>query len=229
MRVLRGRAGTVEADRDVTRSLLEDARDEAGGVTTVRVWRPHRQVAFGRRDAASDGYERARNLATEHGFPPHERGVGGRAVAYTGDTVAFARVEPIADPRTGIGERYRRVTTDLHVALGRLGVHARTGEPNGAFCPGSHSLQASGKVVGIAQRVRRGAALTAGIVVTRDHEALAGVLERVYEALGVQFVPDAVGSIARAGANGDPETVVRTVESALVGNEEVRVERIRPE
>lgn len=225
MRVLRGRGATVEADRAVTRALLDDARDE--GEPAVRAWRPHRQVAFGRRDAASAGYERARETAREHGFPPHERGVGGRAVAYTGDTVAFARVEPVDDPRTGIQDRYERATTDLQVALARLGVHARPGEPEGAFCPGTHSLQASGKVVGIAQRVQRGVALTAGVVVPRDQAEIAGVLEPIYDVLGVPFDPDAVGSIARAGGNGDPDTVARTVEGALVGDAEARVEWIR--
>lgn len=222
MRVLRGRAGTVEADRAVTRELLADVSE--AGESAVRSWRPHRQIAFGRRDAASDGYERAREIASEQGFPPHERGVGGRAVAYTGDTVAFARVEPVEGARTGIGDRYKRATTDLQVALGRLGVHARLGEPDGALCPGSHSLQASGKVVGIAQRVRRRVALTAGIVLTRGHDEIAGVLEPVYGALGLPFDPDAVGSIARAGGNGNPETVARTVEAALVGGDETSVE-----
>lgn len=241
MRVLRGRAGTVEADREVTRSLLADVRrdgeaeeDEASeenevGESAVRAWRPHRQVAFGRRDAASDGYDRAREVAREHGFPPHERGVGGRAVAYTGATVAFARIEPIGDTRTGIRDRYSRTTTDVQVALSRLGVHARPGEPDGAFCPGSHSLRAEGKIVGIAQRVQRGVSLTAGIVITRDHADIAGVLDPVYGALDVPFDPDAVGSVARAGGNDDPETVARTLERALVGDPagKVRVEQVR--
>lgn len=226
MRVLRGRAGTVAADRALTRSLLDDVRN--GDDSALRAWRPHPQVAFGRRDAASDGYERARTVADDRGFPPHERGVGGRAVAYTGDTVAFARVEPIDDARAGIGERYERATSDLQVALARLGVHARPGEPAGAFCPGSHSLQASGKVVGIAQRVQRGAALTGGVVPTHDHADIAAVLEPVYGALGVPFDPDAVGSVARAGGTGDPETVARTVEGALLGDGEAHLEWIGP-
>jgi lipoate-protein ligase A len=214
MRVLRGRAGSVDADRALSRRLLEWAE---GGETAVRAWCPHRQVAFGRQDARSDGFERATTIARERGFPAVERDVGGRAVAYTGSTVAFARAEP-ADGRGGIDERYDRASADLRRALSTLGVDAREGEPEDSFCPGTHSLQASGKVVGIAQRVRKGAAVTAGIVLVRDHEAVASVLQPVYSALGTSLDPDSVGSVARAGGESDPDAVARTIEAELVGD-----------
>jgi hypothetical protein len=118
--------------------------------------------------------------------------------------VAFARAEP-ADGRGGIDERYDRASADLRRALSTLGVDAREGEPEDSFCPGTHSLQASGKVVGIAQRVRKGAAVTAGIVLVRDHEAVASVLQPVYSALGTSLDPDSVGSVARAGGESDPD------------------------
>jgi lipoate-protein ligase A len=225
MRVLRGRAGTIEEDRAVTRTLADDVG--ASGESTVRAWTPHRQVAFGRRDARSDGYERAKRAAEERGFPTHERDVGGRAVAYTGNTVAFVRVEPVGDFRRGTDERYDRAVADLHGALEALGVDAREGEPPDAFCPGAHSLSTdAGKVVGIAQRVRQGSAAVAGIVVVRDHAAIAAVLEPVYGALGVPFDPASVGSVAASGGPADPTRVARAVESALVGGRDARVERL---
>lgn len=257
MRVLRGRATeSLDADRAATRELL-DHTGETGEVG-VRAWTPRRQVAFGRRDARTAGYGRAREAAASRAFPPIERSVGGRAVAYTGDTVAFARTEPVEGERTGIGERYARATTDLQIALHRLGIRAREGEPPHSFCPGSHSLQAgggpadaalggsdgdvpdaggdwdddgepnngsrgtgtndggAGKLVGLAQRVTGEAALVAGIVVTRDHGEIASVLDPVYDALGVPFDPGSVGSVARAGGNGDPGAVARAVEAVLV-------------
>ena len=226
MRVLRGRAGSVEEDRAVTGTLAADV--EASGEPTVRAWTPHRQVAFGRRDARSDGYERAKRAAEERGFPTYERGVGGRAVAYTGNTVAFVRVEPVEDLRRGTDERYDRAVADLRGALRSLGVEAWEGEPPDAFCPGAHSLSTdSGKVVGVAQRVRQGAAAVAGIVLVRDHEEIADVLEPVYEALGVPFDPGTVGSVAAAGGPADSEAVARAVESALVGDRDATVERVR--
>jgi lipoate-protein ligase A len=226
MRVLRGRADTIEEDRAVTRTLADDV--EAGGEPGVRAWTPHRQVAFGRRDARSDGYDRAREAAEARGFPTHERDVGGRAVAYTGNTTAFVRVEPVADFRKGTDERYDRAVAEVRDALGSLGVEAWEGEPPDAFCPGAHSLSTdAGKVVGIAQRVRQGSAAVAGIVVVRDHEEIADVLESVYGSLGVPFDPASVGSVVTSGGPADPTRVARAVESALVGDREATLERVR--
>lgn len=215
MRVLRGRAGSIDADRALSRRLLEWAE---GGETAVRAWCPHRQVAFGRRDVRSDGFERATSIARERGFPPVERDVGGRAVAYTGSTVAFARAEPAAG-RGGIDERYDRASGDLRRALSTLGVDARGGEPDDSFCPGSYSLQAAGgKVAGLAQRVTDDAVLVAGLVVVDGHEDIADVLDPVYDALDEPFEPDTVGSIERAGGKVDPVAIIMRLEDALVGD-----------
>jgi lipoate-protein ligase A len=224
MRVLRGRAGAIDADREASMAMLDEVG--ATGEPAVRVWRPHRQVAFGRRDAREDGYDRARAAAREHGFPPVERDVGGRAVAYTGTTVAFARAEPIGDIREGLDERYERATGDVARALARLGVDATRGEPPDSFCPGTHSLQATGKLAGIAQRVRQDAAVVAGVLVVADHDAIAAVLDDVYGALGVPFDPESGGSGARGGCDADPDAVVRTVEAELVGTATTTVEQV---
>jgi lipoate-protein ligase A len=217
MRVLRGRAASVDADRDVTAEMLTtvgETREPA-----LRVWLPHRQVAFGRRDAGEEGYEAARDAARDHWFPPVERSVGGRAVAYADSTLAFAFAEPVEDLREGLDERYERATAAVERALRNVGVGAARGEPDDAFCPGTHSLQSDGKLVGIAQRVRSDAALTAGVVVVDDREAIAAVLADVYGALGLPFAPGSVGSVARAGGDGDPEAVRRAIERAFVGGD----------
>ena len=214
MRVFEGRATDIDADRERSRELF--AHTVETGEPTVRAWTPHRQVAFGRRDTRADGYDRARAAAEAHDFPPVEREVGGRAVAYTGSTVAFARTEPAEGRDSDIQQRYARATADLQGAFDRLGVRAREGEPPDSFCPGSHSLRADGKIAGLAQRVTGDAALVAGIVVTREAEAMAKVLEPIYDALDVAFDPDSVGSVARAGGDADPGTVAHTIEQALV-------------
>ena len=206
MHVVHGRAPGIEADRAAVDAAVELATDTDTPV--LRVWTPHRQVAFGRRDAREDGYDSARAIADRRGYPPIERSVGGRAVAYTGTTVAFAVVVPTADPRSGIGARYDAATSGVVRALRTLGVPAHRGEPDAAFCPGEHSVQAHGKIVGIAQRVRRDAALVSGIVVATDHEELAAVLDPVYDALSLPFDPDSVGSVARSGGTADPDPVI---------------------
>jgi len=222
MRVLRGRCEDHVADHERTQRLADevaDSRDPA-----LRVWRPHRQVAFGRRDARSVGYDRAREIATERGYAVLERSVGGRAVAYTGSTVAVALATPVDGDRSGIQRRYDDASDRLRSALERLGVDATPGEPPESFCPGSHSLQAAGKLVGIAQRVRQRVAVVAAVVIVDDHDAVAAVLEPVYEALGVPFDPDSVGSLARAGDTTDAEAVIEALTGAFVGDRPTTVE-----
>ncbi|MFB6092213.1 MAG: biotin/lipoate A/B protein ligase family protein [Haloquadratum sp.] len=216
VRVVRGRAATPGADRAVTDRVLEAADEDA--TPAVRAWTPHRQVAFGRRDTHADGYARARRVADSHGYPVVERRVGGRAVAYTGTTVAFAVAVPIADRRRGIEARYEAATTAVVRALRSVGVPARRGEPAASFCPGDHSVQARGKIAGIAQRVRREAALVSGVVTVADHEAIAAVLDPIYDALEVPFDPDSVGSVARSGGPANSDAVVDALFDALCGD-----------
>jgi lipoate-protein ligase A len=211
--VVHGRAPDIDADRAAVDAALGLATDTDTPV--FRVWAPHRQVAFGRRDAREDGYDTARAIADRRGYPPIERRVGGRAVAYTGTTISFAVVLPTAEPRSGIGARYDAATDGVIRALRTLDVPARRGEPDAAFCPGEHSVQAHGKIAGIAQRVRRDAALVSGIVVTTDDEELAAVLGPVYDALGLPFDPGSVGSVAYGGDTVDPNSVVDTLLDAF--------------
>jgi lipoate-protein ligase A len=220
MRVLRGRLPDREADRERTAEML--ARTADTGEPAIRVWTPARVVAFGRRDARSEGYETAREAAEARGFPTVERSVGGRAVAYTGSTVAFAHAVPV-EGRGGIDARYDAATETVLGALRELGVDARPGEPPGAFCPGAHSVQCEGKLVGIAQRVRQDAALVSGIVIVAGEKEIADVLTPVYEALGVAFDPASVGSVAGAGGPAEPDRVARAVESAFVDGRDAEV------
>lgn len=216
MRVVRGRAETPGADREATAALL--AHTAETGETGLRVWLPHRQVAFGRRDAASDGYDRAREAARDHAFEPLERDVGGRAVAHTGETLAFGYTVAGDDPRSGIQSRYRGVTSLLQRALDSVGVRARRGEPDASFCPGQHSLQRGGKIAGIAQRVRQEAALVGGCVTVRagDEREIAEVLDPVYGVLDVPFDPASVGSVEGVGGSGDPGAVAQAIEDVFV-------------
>jgi lipoate-protein ligase A len=224
MRLLRGRAADVAADRAATRALFDAAGEGEAG---FRAWTPHRQVAFGRRDARSDGYEAAAAAAGARGFRPVERDVGGRAVAYDGGVVAFAHAVPLEDGRRGITDRYEAATATLRGALSSLGAAVEAGEPPASFCPGDHSLRVrgGGKVAGVAQRVRPDAALVGGCVVVRASPSLAAVLDAVYDALGVPFDPESVGSVAAGGGPDDPSRVAGALADAFAPAPD-RVDRI---
>lgn len=233
MRVLRGRDPRPEADREHTAALLADA---SGGRPGVRVWTPPRQVAFGRRDAHEPGFERAKRLAVERGFEPIERDVGGRAVAYPGDTLAFVHALPLGDGQGpgSITGRYERATETLLEVLRDLGADVSSGEPLESFCPGDHSVRVAGggKIAGIAQRVRDDAAIVAGcLVVTRaDARDVTDATAAVYDALGVPFDTTTVGSVVEAGGPRETQPVARALESAFIhgpwGDGDPQIERI---
>lgn len=218
MRVIRGRGATLEADRAATSSMLATAAES--GEPAVRVWQPPMQVAFGRRDTNAAEYEGAAQAARERGFPPVERSVGGRAVAYTGRTLAFAVAITTDDCRSGIEDRYRTATATVLDALRELGADVEPGEPPASYCPGSHSIRVAdgGKVAGLAQRVRTDVVLVSGCVVAAaaDEPEIADVLDPVYDALDVDFDPASVGSVAGAGGSATPSDVARTLEAAFV-------------
>lgn len=223
MRLVRGHAKTPETDRDASRRILDWVAGSEEPV--VRVWQPPRHVAFGRRDANEPGYDEAVERAHIHNYPTVQRSVGGRAVAYSGTTIAFARYEPVDDMREGIDERYDDMHTTVQAALREVGIDARRGEPPKSFCPGDHSLQRDGKIVGLAQRVSADAALTSGVMVLDDHEEIAEVTADVYDALDVPFDRDTVGSVERAG--GDVGRTIPALEAAMTGDEEVPVLPLR--
>jgi len=224
MRILRGRGRTPERDRELTHSHVDAVAET--GEAVLRVWHPHRQVVFGRRDTNRDGYDRARRIAAERGFDAVERAVGGHAVCYTGETISFVRASPVDDPRSGITERYERTVDAVQSALSALGVPAQEGEPEGAFCPGTHSLSHEGKIAGLAQRVRRDVAVVGGIVVVRDHEEIEDTLAPIYDALGIPFERGSTGSIARAGRHADSEGVRRQLEAALSRGAETTTDQV---
>lgn len=218
MRVVRGSVEGVERDRALT-TMLGDLAAKTGE-PALRVWTPPKQVAFGRRDVLGDGYEHAREIAVEHGYEPVERSVGGSAVAYTGDTVAFAYAVPTTDARGGIDRRYRDTTDSLLRALRDTGAAVTVGEPDRSFCPGNNSIQGSGKIVGIAQRVWRKSALVGGCVIVhlRDSSEIADVLEPIYEELDVPFERGSVGSVAAAGGPSRIDPVVEAIERGFTSD-----------
>lgn len=221
MHVVRGSGPDPATDRRVVESL--PGLVENTGEAAIRAWTPHRQVAFGRRDTAAEGYDHAREVAESRGFLPVEREVGGRAVAYTGETVAFAYVVP-NDEDDGVSDRYEDTTALLERTLESLGVTVHSGEPEGSFCPGDHSLQHDGKIAGIAQRVRRTTAVVGGCLVVSeaDERAIAEILDPIYDALGVRFDPDSVGSIESAGGLKNSTAVVERIETTFAGDKAVR-------
>lgn len=199
---------TVQSTR-AGAAMLEWTRER--GRPFFWVDRPGRRVVFGGQDRTEEGFTNACEFASRRGLPLYERSTGGRAVVYWDSTIAFARTYPIESTREGITDRYQHLEELVRRALRVLGVDARPGEPPDSFCPGGHSLQCHGKLVGLSQRVEKDAALLGGILIVRDRPVISEILSPLYDVLDVPFRPESVGSLRRAGGECDPDVCVQSM------------------
>ncbi len=156
----------------LSRVLLEQV---AGGKrpATVRLSRPGRVVAFGRRDVVSPGYRDAVAAAGRAGFPGMERLSGGRAAAFSEGVLSLTPPSLIQVPPKDRHLRFTEATGLVRDAFRDLGVDARVGEVPDEYCPGSHTVNAGGrtKLAGIGQRMIRGCAHVGVVVVVMDSRA----------------------------------------------------------
>ncbi len=200
-------------DVGVAHAVLAEVAD---GVRpeTLRVHRPADIVAFGRRDTTAAGYPEAVAAARAFGFIPVERLAGGRAAVFHGGTIAFSWAIPTPEPRRDVHARFRLIADVLTAALRRLGFDARIGEVPGEYCPGAYSINLGGrlKVVGVGQRLVRGAAHLGGVVVVEGRERIRDVLVPVYRALAVDWDPATTGDLAMAV----PGVDLAAVEEAII-------------
>jgi len=188
--------GRAAFDVAVSRALL---REVATGKRpeTLRLYRPDDVVAFSTTDLRRPGFPHAVSAARGAGFDAALRLAGGAAAVFSTGSIAFAWCTPESDERAGIRARFARTAEWVATALRRLGVDARIGEVPGAYCPGDWSVNARAvrKLMGVGQRVVRGAAHTGGVIVVGGSDRVRAVLEPVYAALGFPFDPETAGAI----------------------------------
>jgi octanoyl-[GcvH]:protein N-octanoyltransferase len=204
-----------ELSTAISRTILR--RVAAGELTpTVRIHRPGNEVAFGRQDVASPGYEAAAEAARAAGFSAVERLAGGRAAVFHQGTIAIARAYRDPQPPKRTYARFEEMAEMIAAALRGLGVDARVGEVPGEYCPGAYSVNARGaaKLAGIGQRMIRGGAHMGGVVVASGGQEVARVLVPVYEALGLDWLPATSGSVSEELSR---EVDPGEVEEAVIG------------
>jgi octanoyl-[GcvH]:protein N-octanoyltransferase len=183
-------------DIAVSHALL--TRVAAGEVgPTVRLYRPGPTMAFGRLDALNPGFARAGAAARAHRLEPVIRLAGGHAAAYDEDALIYEEITPRRDVTAGLHERFRDGAALLAGALDDLGVDARVGEIPGEYCAGAYTVSASGrlKLVGVAQRAVRGAALLTAFVLVSGGDRLRAALVDVYDALQIAWDPQTAGAL----------------------------------
>ncbi|MFB6282360.1 MAG: lipoate--protein ligase family protein [Halobacteria archaeon] len=185
---------------DVSSLLLRKAEDTGSPIYVVDS--PDPTVSFGRRDGEKDGFGEARRVAEKRGYNVKVRRTGGGAVIHDGNTLGFAAAFPVRRSKTGIQERYEAVIESLARELRLLDPGVEEREPEGSFCPGQHSLSnETGKVVGISQKVRKDAAVVAGIINLELCDHVPILYFEVYDALGCSLDPDTVGRLSTSSSS----------------------------
>lgn len=195
--------GALDANEDqalevsVAHALLRRANDGESG-PALRVYRPAAPVvAFSRRDSLLPGFDAAVRAAHDAGFQPLIRPQGGRAVAYTAQSVVVDHVNPDPNLPAGMHERFSTYGTLWARVLQEHGVDARVGAVPGEYCPGAYSVNARGqaKLIGTAQRLVRRAWLFSAVAIFDGTGTLRPLLRKIYSHLGLDFDATSVGSI----------------------------------
>ena len=194
---------------------------------SIRLNRMSPILAFGKLDRLRPGYRRAVAIAREAGYVPVERIAGGRAAVFHEGTISFShaiRAAGGSGSYAGTHERFAAMAAAIAAAGSALGADARVGEVPGEYCPGEFSVNSGGriKLAGIGQRVIVGGAHVGAVIVVRGASRINEVLEPVYAALGLEFVPDATGSLAAALGEsdeplplGEPDRLIEATTAAL--------------
>ncbi|MGH0029770.1 MAG: lipoyl protein ligase domain-containing protein [Myxococcota bacterium] len=207
--IARGFPGRAAFDTAVSRALLDAvARGELS--ETLRLYRPDDVVAFSGTDAHRPGFRDAVAAARAAGFDASLRLAGGSAALFTQQSLAFGWCRPDPEPRAGIHERFAEMADLVAGALRDLGVDAQVGAVPGEYCPGDYSVNdgRGRKLMGVGQRIVRGAAWVGGVIVVGGAARADAVLEPVYRALGLPYTGRATGAVEdAAGAEVDVDTV----------------------
>jgi lipoate-protein ligase A len=184
---------------------------------SLRLHVPGAVVAFGRADRAHPGYPQAVRAALANGFGAVERLAGGRAAVFHEHTISFALTTPEPDSKVGIEDRFSAMAGIMVEALESLGVDARIGEVPGEYCPGRWSVSVGGKVkvMGVGQRLVRGAAHVGGVVVVDEAQRIRDVLIPVYRALEVDWDPRTTGALADRAPGLDNAKVIQAIVKAM--------------
>ena len=208
--------GQPALDTAVSHAMLR--RVAAGSVgESLRLYVPEKVLLFSSLDARQAGYESAISLAQAAGFPAVIRLGGGQAAAFLDQSIAFAWASPDPDARLHIRDRFERVSEWIAVSLRRLGLDARVGEVPGEYCPGAYSVNIAGsmKVMGIGQRVIRGAAHVGGVLTIAQTDLLREVLTPIYAKFERTFDPEAVAGLADLDPSLTAEKVIATMARVL--------------
>ncbi len=207
-------------DTAISHALLRRVGNGRTG-ESLRLYRPDNALLFSSLDARREGYADAIAIARAAGFEPVIRLAGGHAAVFLDSALAFAWATPDANANLHIRERFETLTRWFVTALQALGLDARVGEVPGEYCPGEYSINLAGrfKVMGVGQRVIRGAAHVGGVLTIAQTETLREILIPIYQALDLEFAPETAGGIADLEPDLTAEHVISALRDVLIAED----------
>ena len=214
-------------DTGVSRALLHAAA-RGHARESLRLHTPSDVVAFSVLDRARPGFREAVAAAHAQGWGAILRLAGGRAAVFHSETIAFAWCVPDPEPRGAIAARFDWMAALVARALQSLGVDARVGAVPGEYCPGDHSVNARGqaKLMGVGQRLVKGAAHVGGVIVVKHAARVRDVLVPVYAAMGVAWDPATVGAVEDEVPGATREDVIAALQREIAREAELVPEKL---
>ncbi len=172
---------------------------------TLYFWRNARTLVLGRFESRLPGFREAVNQARQAGWKVVSRKSGGTAILQDRCCLNFSIVVPrslLCAAQQSVEGGYEILGSGLLKGLALLGVEAKFGRVEGAFCSGSHDVMVQGrKIGGTAQWRRRHFILVHGtLFVACKPERVLPLLSRFYEtANGDQssFDPESLTTLER--------------------------------
>jgi len=218
--VIRGFAGEVDeglnptADLSASQHLMAAVAAMPELNRIVRLYRPAPTVAFSTIEKTLPNFSEAVGESLVFGFDPVVRPAGGRMVALDEQWVVLDVIiaEPVRNPSPRTV--YNEFGAQFVQVLTELGIDARFGPVAGEYCPGDYSVNARGavKLVGTAQRVRRGARLFSASIPFDISVSVRELFTRVNQLLELDWQPATLGSIHQEA----PNLTIESLEDALL-------------
>jgi lipoate-protein ligase A len=186
----------------------------------VRIYRPEPTVAFSGFEQRLAGFDEAVGEALAFGFEPVVRPAGGRMVALDEEWVVVDIITPERYLAVAHRDVYEESGNAFVSVLRNLGLDASIGAVAGEYCPGDYSINARGavKIVGTAQRVRRGARLFSACIPFSISYNVATLFERINASLQLDWNPATLAGVKDEA----PRLRIEDLENALI-------ERFAPE
>lgn len=182
----------------------------------VRIYKPAPTVAFSGLERRLPNFQNAVSEAVAYGFEPVVRPAGGRMVALDQEWLVVDVITPEIYQSVRHSDIYLEFGTTFVRLLQQLGVDAAIGEVPGEYCPGEYSINSRGivKMVGTAQRVRRGARLFSACIPFSISLSVEFMFTAINSALNLDWQSKTLVGLDTEA----PGTTMLDLENALVAN-----------